>query len=320
MGVPFQTVYAVVIDSRDRIVVAGTAGYSGQHEFALARYKPNGRLDRSFSVDGRVTTNFPGGDTSALGVAIDSHGRIVAAGYTGDYPDWDGALARYKPNGARDRSFGTGGKVITDFVATSVAIDSHDRIVVAGSGLGDLDSDFLIARYHRDGNLDPAFGTGGEVTTDFGGSDGASSIAIGSHGRIVTAGDTSPPSGGGSEFALARYTRDGSLDASFGAGGKVITDFRGRQDGATSVAIDSRGRTVAVGSTADHRIVYHGSAGSRFALARYKPNGHLDRSFSHNGKVSKPHGAAQGGAIDSRDRIVAAGVNAYRFALARYFG
>jgi uncharacterized delta-60 repeat protein len=320
MGLPFQTIYAVVIDSRGRIVAAGTAGYSGQHEFALARYKPNGHLDRSFSGDGRVTTNFPGGDTSASGVAIDSRDRMVAAGYTGDYPDWDFAMARYKRDGARDRSFGTGGKVVTESaVATSVAIASHDRIVVAGSGGGGFDSDFVLARYQRDGSLDAAFGAGGEATTDFGGSDGVSSIAIGSHGRIVAAGSTSPTGGGSSEFALARYTRDGTLDDSFGAGGKVATGFPRRYDGASSVAIDSRGRVVAVGSTAE-RLVYHGSTSSRFAVARFKPNGHLDRSFSGNGKVSKPRGAAHAGMIDSRNRIVAAGVKAHRFALTRYLG
>jgi uncharacterized delta-60 repeat protein len=323
--VPFQTAYAILIDSRGRIVVAGDAGYSGQHKFALARYKPNGHLDHSFSGDGRVRTNFRGDDTSALGVAIDSRDRLIAAGYTGDFPDWDFALARYKRNGARDRSFGTGGKLTTDFgaadVATSVVIDSRNRIVVAGSSGEHLEGDFVVARYKRDGSPDPSFGTGGAVSTDFGMTDGAGSVAIDSHARIVAAGTTSDYTpNGSSEFALARYDRHGQPDASFGAGGMLTTNFHdGRYDGATSVAIDSRNRIVVAGNTADHPC-FGDCAGSRFALARYGRHGALDHSFSRNGKVANPHGNALSAAIDARDRIVAAGVNAHRFALARYIG
>jgi uncharacterized delta-60 repeat protein len=322
--VPFQTAYAVLIDSRGRIVAAGDAGYSG-HRFALARYKPNGHLDHSFSADGRVRT-FRGLETGALGVAIDSRDRLVAAGIVGDFPDWDFALARYKRNGARDRSFGTGGKVTTDIgaadVASSVAIDSRNRIVVAGSSGEHLEEDFVLARYKRDGSLDPAFGTGGAVTTDFGMTDRASSVAIDPHGRIVAAGSssvTAPSGSASSEFALARYDRHGQPDASFGAGGILTTNFHDRRyDQATSVAIDSHNRIVAAGNTADHWV--YGSAGSRFALARYGHHGALDHSFSRNGKVAKPHGNALSAAIDSRDRIVAAGTNHHRFALARYVG
>jgi uncharacterized delta-60 repeat protein len=322
--VPFQTADAVLIDSRGRIVVAGDAGYSGGSAFALARYKPNGHLDHSFSADGRVRT-FRGLETGALGVAIDSRDRLVAAGIVGDFPDWDFALARYKRNGARDGSFGTRGKLTTDFgaadVASSVAIDSRNRIVVAGSSREHLEEDFVLARYKRDGSPDPSFGTGGAVTTDFGMTDGASSVAIDAHGRIVAAGTTSDYSpNGSSEFALARYDRHGQPDASFGAGGMLTTNFHdGRYDGATSVAIDAHGRIVAAGNTADQPC-FGDCAGSRFALARYGRHGALDRSFSRNGKVANPHGNALSAAIDSRDRIVAAGVNAHRFALARYIG
>jgi uncharacterized delta-60 repeat protein len=330
--VPFQTAYAVLIDSRGRIVVAGDAGYSGQSKFALARYKPNGHLDHSFSADGRVRTNFRGDDASALGVAIDSRERLVAAGYTGDFPDWDFALARYKRNGARDRSFGTGGKLTTDVgaadVATSVAIDSRNRIVVAGDagetgGCGEhLEGDFVVARYKRDGSPDPSFGTGGSASTDFGMIDGANAVVIDPHARIVAAGTTSDCTpNGSSEFALARYDRHGQPDASFGAGGMLTTNFHdGRYDQATSVAIDSHNRVVAAGDTADQPCFGDRCAGSRFALARYGHHGALDHSFSRNGKVANPHGNALSAAIDSRDRIVAAGVNAHRFALARYIG
>ncbi len=105
------------------------------------------------------------------------------------------------------------------------------------------------------GDLDPSFGSSGKVTTDFGGSDAASAVAIQPDGRIVTAGRS-----GSGDFALARYNADGSLDPSFGSGGKVTTDFGGF-DVASGVALQADGKIIAAGQ---------GGSGSDFALARYQ--------------------------------------------------
>src|SRR5262245_12063781 len=106
------------------------------------------------------------------------------------------------------------------------------------------------------GALDPTFGSGGLVTTDFGGSDSAQAVAIQSDGKIVAAGSS------GGDFALARYNADGSLDASFGGGGKVTTDFGGF-DAASALAVQPDGRIVAAG---------RGGTGD-MALARYNADG-----------------------------------------------
>jgi len=138
---------AVAIDSRKRIVAAGAAADDGL--FGVARYRRSGRLDHSFSGDGKVTTKFSGSGIVfqwASSVAVDSRGRIVAAGGKctyDDYPQEGGTIigcetpiARYLPNGSPDTSFSGDGTVATDFGGTNranaVAIDSQDRIVVAG--------------------------------------------------------------------------------------------------------------------------------------------------------------------------------------------
>jgi uncharacterized delta-60 repeat protein len=373
---------SIAIDSQGRIIAAGVGGAT--YDFTLARYNPNGSLDRSFGSDGRVATDFGGGPgfASATSVAIDPQGRIVSAGYTqSGSGDADFAVARYNPNGSLDPSFGTGGKVTTDFgaieFARSMAIDSQGRIVVLGQrGLhrgwfvlaryspdGTLDSafsadgkaitgfrglavgarassvaidsgdrivaagyirdssgdhDFALVRYSRNGIVSVhSFGSGGKVTTDFGEDDNASSMMIDSRGRIVAAGDTDS----NSDFALARYSSDGSLDRSFGGDGRVTTDFAGSAD---DVAIDSQGRIVATGYSGNGD-----SDRSAFALARYNPNGSLDGSFGPGGKVTTDFGTdtldeALSVAIDSQERIVAAGarcsVSGCDFALARYLG
>jgi uncharacterized delta-60 repeat protein len=306
---------AVAVDSHGRIVVAGGYGrFHGQlTSVALARYKPDGRLDRSFSGDGKTTMPFGGaymGDRCesschdhARSVAIDLRDRIIVAG--GSFHDF--ALARYRGNGSLDGSFGIGGRVHTDFggndVARSVAIDSGGRIVATGDHPDDY---FALARYEPNGDLDGSFGDGGKVDTNFGSPALHSrSMAIDSGGRIVVGGERNAAH---EQFFLARYEPDGDLDRSFGDGGKVITGFGPGPDreGANSVAIDSRNRIVA--------------GGGGFRLARYKPNGRLDGSFSGNGKVSNDWGAdAHSVAIDSRDRIVAMGWHSH-LVLARYHG
>jgi uncharacterized delta-60 repeat protein len=112
------------------------------------------------------------------------------------------------------------------------------------------------------GALDASFGIAGKVTTDFASVfDQALSIALQPNGKIVAAG--AAWSGAGYDFAVARYNRDGSLDASFGANGKVTTDFAGADDGARSVALQPGGKIVVAGYAAIN-------GAQDFALARYE--------------------------------------------------
>ncbi|MBL8810609.1 MAG: Ig-like domain-containing protein, partial [Planctomycetaceae bacterium] len=137
-------------------------------------------LDNDFGTDGKAPTEFWGGGNSSEGVKatrIQSDGKIIAVGGT--------AMVRYLANGDLDSNFGHGGKVKLFADATSVAIDSQGRVVVAGSN----GYDFALARYNVDGTLDLSFDNDGKLTTDFGGSyDYANSVAIDSLGRIVVAG------------------------------------------------------------------------------------------------------------------------------------
>jgi uncharacterized delta-60 repeat protein len=312
---------AVLVDSKNRAVAIGTA----DGKFALGRYKPSGSLDPSFSGNGKVTTQVSANHkrderlSRAYAGAIDSHGRILAAGVAfGNLFGERIGLARYKPNGHLDKSFGTGGEVRTligskygGVVARAVAIDSKGRIVVAGSqgGPGQF---FALARYKPNGNLDRSFGENGTLRTSFNGYDGAESVAIDSQGRIVAAGFAKR------DLALARYEPDGSLDPSFGGDGEVTTDFAGRA-AANSIAIDSQGRIVATVDSREPDKV------RRFTVARYSEDGSLDGSFGNGGVVTTDfpdHSVAQDVAIDKSGRIVVAGRASSpghrKFALARY--
>ena len=226
----YDEVRAVAIDGDGRIVAAGysTSASTGT-DFALVRYTSAGALDTAFSTDGKVTTAMGSGADWATSVAIDSSGKIVAAGFANNAGSRDFALARYTSTGALDTTFGTGGKVTTAIStgagsigndeATAVVIDSKGRIVAAGYANKGTERGFALARYHSNGSLDTRFGAAGtgKVTTNcfVGTSAQANAMALDGDGKIVTAGWSY--NGGFQEFALARYLGGGETPAALNA-------------------------------------------------------------------------------------------------------
>jgi uncharacterized delta-60 repeat protein len=208
----FDAANGVAIDASQRIVVAGTGGNG---TFALARYDSLGTLDAAFDGDGKVRTNLTDGVDTADAVAIQSDGKIVAAGEAGFLGEWTGdlGLARYDADGTLDTTFDGDGKVITRFTrdddsASDVAIQANGKILAAGSaGYNGATARFALARYRWNGSLDSSFGGNGRVTTRFSrGFDFARGVAIQPDGRIVAAGSTFGDIDGiDAKLALARY-------------------------------------------------------------------------------------------------------------------
>src|SRR6185295_13386784 len=249
-------------------------------------------------------------------------GKIVVVGSESDVRF---ALARYNPNGSLDTSFSGDGKQTTSFTiggefiynaAFGVALQGNGKIIAVGGTGSTGPSDFALARYNPNGSLDTSFSGDGRQTTDFGGF--ATGVALQGDGKIVAVGRAGDFSAGESDFALARYNPNGSLDTSFSGDGKQTTDFLfGANDVANDVAIQANGKIVAVGSAQG------GATGEDFALARYNANGTLDTSFSADGRKRTSFGAfdsANGVALQGDGRIVAVGVGNGEFALARYLG
>jgi uncharacterized delta-60 repeat protein len=242
------------------------------------------------------------------------------------------APAQARP-GDLDNSFGRRGIVITDFgvghwdIAETVLVQADGKLVAAGR----TDNSLALARYRRNGALDPTFGNGGTVTTDFADDqDQASAVVVQPDGKLVIAGSAVTGVADARkliDFALARYNPDGSLDPTFGQGGKVTTNFIDGTDRAEALVLQPDGKLVAAGLAYIEVAADPRNDRTGFGLARYNPDGSLDSTFGQGGKVisdTPDLDRAAALVLQPDGKLVAAGTavgadrNAPPLALARY--
>lgn len=256
----------------------------------VVRYNIDGSLDTSFGSGSKVTIDFGAYDSPCI-ATLQADGKILVAG-TAFNGTFNFALARFNADGSLDSSFGVGGQLSTDLggsdEAQSVTVQPDGKILVAGISSGD----FALVRYNPDGTLDISFDKDGKLTTDFGLNEVGRSIALQSDGKILVAGHSgvSP-----SEFALARYNSDGSLDTTFGVGGKLVTHFKNYSYG-NSLAVQADGKILLAGYSADTEQSVD------FSLVRYNLDGTIDNAFGTVAVVTTPptiisNGGAQAAAV-----------------------
>lgn len=259
----------------------------------------------------------------AYSCAVQTDGKILAAGYTVINKVDQLIIARYSTAGTLDATFGATGTVITS-VGTgahiqSIALQADGKIVAAGFAIISGITRLMIARYTTNGSLDTTFGSdlNGIVTTQIGEGGMATGVAVQSNGKIVVAGvgimDGTP------EFALVKYNTDGSVDTGFGTSGIVITGI-GVRAKAFSLAIQpADSKIVAVGFAVDSSL-------DQCALVRYNgTDGSLDTTFNSAGPIPGTvmtqigfQAHAHSVVIQSDGKIVIGGYCDTKLALARY--
>jgi len=301
-----DAINSILLQPDEKIVAGGSSAPDSLNitgSFALARYHNNGLLDNSFGNLnlGIVTTNIGKtlGSTESFdsidSIALQTDGKIVAAGFSSyKNPLGNFALARYKPNGTLDGSFGNKGIVITNFNSNKinasqinkVVIQTDGKILVGGIATIDIPNfnpnnprfNFALARYNSDGSLDQNFGTKGLVVTQLNpngnnstSNDYLSTLVITNDGTII-AGGTSNATDPNFDFALVVYDNNGAVNTSVGNNGIIFTDFKtvlglgsGSQDSINQngMTLQTDGKLLAAGSTNAT------NANFDFAIARY---------------------------------------------------
>ncbi len=239
-----------------------------------------GSLDQTFGGTGYVYTSLSTGPQGRGSVAVQTDGKIIIAGRT--YTTyWHFAMKRYSTLGITDSTFANNGVMITGMAGTDdeancIALQTDGKIVLAGLASNGTNYDFAVARFKTNGSLDSTFGTNGRVITPMGSSqDIINAVGIQADGKIVVAGSSN--NGTYLDVALARYNTNGSLDATFGTAGKVISSLGGGDDIAYSLAIQPDGKIVTAGYVSPSSGIY------KFTLARFTSTGSLDNTFGAAG-------------------------------------
>ena len=281
---------ALVLQPDGSIVTAGYSLTPTGGVFALARFKANGTLDLSFGSAGLTLTPI-GTWATASAVTLKPDGKIVVIGSAAtSLVTSVFAVVRYNPNGQLDPSFGSGGIVMADtgtglHEATAGTVLPDGKVVAAGFSGAGANQRFEVARLDANGSLDTTFGSGGSVTTDIGpDEESATSLAVQADGKLVVGGFS------GKHSAIARYSASGSLDLTFGVGGKIVAPITADRDGIEDVAVQPDGKLVAVGYFTIGSIDW-------FVVLRYLANGQLDATFGVGGKAEPPIGNADASAI-----------------------
>lgn len=279
--------HAVAVQADGKVLTAGTTAISAGTVVALTRHGRDGGLDPAFGNGGKVVTQVGARGDSARAIAVQADGKIVVAGWTdATGVDANFLVLRYRADGTLDPAFADGGRFILPIGAGNgtdrafaVAIQDDGKIVVGGTTLTSTSitgQDFALIRLNTDGTLDNGFGQGGKVVTPMTANSGGDIVyalalpVIDGQQRILAV-------GGEGDFHAARYLPNGSLDASFGSGGKVVGLFGRNIGAARSVALLPGGRMVLAGG------IYND-----FAAAQLTAAGALDASFGQGGLVTVP--------------------------------
>lgn len=261
---------SLAFDSTGKIIAAGSSlSGSGLYRFAVTKYLTDGNPDTNFNSTGKaVYTPAAGNHNQANAITVLSSGKIIVAG-TSLSGSYQMSAVRLSATGGVDAAFGSSGYALIDVTggtdsAKAIKIDSSDRVVLGGvSATGS--NQMTVVRLTSAGALDTTFDSDGIATTDFGsGADDGNALAIDSNGNIVIAGFTTNTD---KDFALARFSSSGSLDATFGTSGEVETDYiQGgtNHNSIFAIALQSDGKIIAAGD-------YDTGTNADFAIFRYWP-------------------------------------------------
>ncbi len=292
---------ALALGPDGEIVVAGSTSVVGGRAAFVARFLADGAPDPSFGDEGRFVLEGPKAPTRARALAITADGAAVIAGAEGAGSRQRFLVFRLDRSGRLDPTFGQGGLVAPEIdagagSAFAIALQEDRRIVLAGRVRADL----AALRLEPSGAPDEGFGRDGLAVVDVGkGLDVARGVVVAPDRSILLAGTTTRS--GDADFVVARLDEDGDLDATFGV---RRTDLGGAAS-AHAVALLPSGTAVVAGQVTT-------SDGADVALVAYRPDGSLEPSFGHRGRVRTDLQSAADGALglalQADGKLLAAGV------------
>jgi uncharacterized delta-60 repeat protein len=302
--------YASALQADGKIVIVGTtynnANTSSRFDFAVARLNADGSLDNTFGSGGRVNTELSFfRDDSAVAVVLQPDGKIVVGGPTYNFM----GLARYNSDGSLDKTFGTGGKVVTDIPEgvteniTYLLSQADGKIIAVGSISGESpepQTQIILVRYNSNGSIDASFGTGGKFKINLGKLTNLNGAALQPDGKILISGNytytrpnctpTKHESCLSGQAFVARYNQQLQLDRKFGRRlGKEFTPF----NGLFGIAMQTDGGILFSAPTSARRYSTNGRLDTIFEEPRF-PNQDATQIFTPFNLTPRPNGTIVG--------------------------
>lgn len=269
---------ALVIQPDGKIVTGGPISSGGTLRYVIARYNTDGSLDNTFGTGGIVNGAGLTQNNLINCLALQSDGKIVAAGYLKNSSTTDVLVLRLNTNGTYDTGFDSDGWVTfpvgTDNdEANGIALQTDGKIVVGGELRTTAGYDLFVARLNSNGSLDNTFSGDGKDTLSFGGSDNrCEAVKIQDDGKILVAGNGH--NGYDTDLGIARYMSNGSRDNTFGSSGKVLLHY-GIAETIKDLDLEDGGKILACGY-----IVPGG-----YFFMRLNTDGSLDNTLDSDGIV-----------------------------------
>ena len=325
--------YATVLQSDGKILVSGTTNSSiSGKDFFCIRYNTNGTLDTSFGTNGIATFDLQGGsDDVAYAMSLLSDGNIILAGFSDDGSNKNAAIIRITTSGTLDTTFGTSGKVYTEFISGRAdeikVIKVHaltGNLIVGGtSSATSTNSQGVIARYTSNGVLDTNFNTTGIVTLPNASGNGTyyhiiEDLAVKSNGKISAIGwiNQQGLSWSANHYGC-RLNSNGTLDTTFSTDGVIVTNggFNG-DDKSFSLILNSDDSFLFAGGGYLTDLQYD------FFLGLYNSSGSTAQGKASFNFATLNKDIIYGSGLDSTGKIVLVGssvasVSSSTFGLAR---
>lgn len=305
--------FDAALQSDGKIVVVMEYLQTGIDTFGMVRYRSDGKRDNNFGKKGLLTLTVP-----SYSLVIDKKDNILVGGQQQVFKNLPNSFTvqRFFKNGKQDMDFGSLGTAKITFgtlgtygIHPVITIDKSSNIILASTAAVEKNYyDFVVIRFRNTGVIDSSFNKKGWHAVNYGKKSNVVTSLTFQGDNIIVGGYAGF---GPSDFLIARFKTNGPLDSSFGSDGFVTADFsaddfHNRDDRLGTVIVQSDNKIVATGVTKPYNSDF-----GRFALARYYPNGFVDKSFGYKGQIVTLFGDYDAGcgasALQANDKILAAG-------------
>ncbi len=306
-----KDVSQILLQSDGKILVVGKSGSS----VMVARYSGiSGNLDSSYNGSGFQTVDL-NGVTSVLTSRFDpinNHLQILSQ------VDDVTSITDLNPDGVLNSTFGINGVLQLDLFpsfqmifAANYLMDDH--LVLLGQRDA-KDPDFSLYMLKTDGLVDEVYANKGIASVAVGAArDNASGALSFKDGKILVYGgsfaqDDMSPYSLSSDFSMAKFNSDGTIDVDFGNQGLLTYDV-------TNFSHDSLYKVEAF---SDNSLIGFGRVGYDSAIMHFSKEGFVDPSFGANGKIIGDLDEIYDFKILPGDDLLIVGNHSSKFSLARY--